>query len=107
MFNRIELVIFFRKELLLSVLQKSEGDFSAHREVSNYFTNYDKVRDWHLVPRWLDGRDVLAVFHDPRDAPPGYFMELALVDGRVASIRDFRYVPYIARDATMDFLADR
>jgi hypothetical protein len=79
----------------------------GRREVSNYFTNYDKVRDRHLVPGWLDGREVLAVFRDPRDARPGYFMELALVDGQVASIRDFRYVPYIARDAAIDFPADR
>jgi hypothetical protein len=34
-------------------------------------------------------------------------MELTLVDGQVASIRDFRYVPYIARDAVIDFPADQ
>lgn len=70
--------------------------------VGNYFTNYDKIRDWHLVPGWLDGREVLAVFRDPHDARPGYFMELALTDGRVAAIRDFRYVPYIAREAEIE-----
>jgi|RhiMetdeSRZDD1v2_1073273.scaffolds.fasta_scaffold19336_2 RNA polymerase sigma-70 factor, ECF subfamily len=78
----------------------------GRREVSNYFTNYDKVRDWHLVPGWLDGREVLAVFRDQRDLRPGYFMELTVVDGQVASIWDFRYVPYIARDAAIDFPAD-
>jgi hypothetical protein len=67
--------------------------------VSTYFTTYDSVRDWHLVPGWLDGREVLAGFRDPRDSRPGYFVELTLVDGCVAAIRDFRYVPYVARDA--------
>jgi hypothetical protein len=28
-------------------------------------------------------------------------MELTLVDGRVAAIRDFRYVPYVAREAAI------
>jgi len=72
---------------------------SGRQNVGHYFTNYGKVRDWHLVPGWLDGREVLAVFRDPEDARPGYFMELTLRDGRVAAIRDFRYVPYVARDA--------
>ena len=68
-------------------------------EVSSYFTNYDKVSDWHLVPAWLDGREVLAVFRDPRDERPGYFIELSFVAGRITFIRDFRYVPYVAREA--------
>jgi RNA polymerase sigma factor (sigma-70 family) len=80
---------------------------AGHREVSTYFTNYDSVSDWHLVPGWLDGREVLAVFRNPRDARPGYFMELTLIDGRVTAIRDFRYVPYIAREAAIEFPADR
>ena len=31
-------------------------------------------------------------------APPRYFVELDWRDGQVVSIRDFRYVPYIAQD---------
>ena len=76
---------------------------TGRRDVSTYFTNYDKVGDWHLVPGWLDNREVLAVFRDPRDARPGYFVELTLIDGCVAVIRDFRYVPYIAREAVIEF----
>jgi RNA polymerase sigma factor (sigma-70 family) len=69
------------------------------RQVGSYFTNYAKLTDWHLVPAWLDGREVLAVFRDPGDARPGYFVELSFVEGRIASIRDYRYVPYVAREA--------
>jgi RNA polymerase sigma-70 factor (ECF subfamily) len=53
----------------------------------------------------LDSREVIAVFRNPRDPRPGYFIELALVDGRVTAIRDFRYVPYIARDAAIELAA--
>jgi len=75
---------------------------AGRHEVSQYYTNYDSQRDWRLVPGWLDGREVLAVFRDPRSARPSYFMELALVDGQVVAIRDFRYVPYIAHEAVIE-----
>jgi len=74
---------------------------TGRREVGNYFTNYDKVHDWHLVPAWLDGREVLAVFRAPGDPRPAYFVEIDFVDGRIANIRDFRYVPYIAAEAAI------
>jgi RNA polymerase sigma-70 factor (ECF subfamily) len=66
---------------------------------TTYFGNYSATSDWHLVPGWLDGREVLAVFRDLKDSQPGYFIELVVADGRVAAIHDFRYVPYITRDA--------
>jgi len=69
--------------------------------VSDYFSNYDKFSDWHLVPGWVEGHEVLTVFRDSRDARPGYFIELTLIEDRVAAIRDFRYVPYIAREAAI------
>ena len=78
---------------------KSSG---RHRVGTVYFTNYDASSDWHLVPGWLDGREILAVFRDSRDARPAYFIELAVVDGRIAAIHDFRYVPYIAREAAIE-----
>lgn len=74
---------------------------AGRRDVSGYVSNYDKIADWHLVPAWLDGREVIAVFRAPGDPQPSYFIELTFVDGKVAYIRDFRYVPYIARDAAI------
>ena len=75
---------------------------SGRQNVSHYFTNYDKVHGWRLAPGWLDGRQVLAVFRNPGDTRPGYFIELDLADDRVAAIRDFRYVPYIGREAAIE-----
>jgi hypothetical protein len=70
-----------------------------------YFSNYDRMHDWQLHPAWLDDREVLAVCHPDHakhGAAPRYFIELGWADdGRMASIRDFRYVPYIARDGAI------
>jgi RNA polymerase sigma factor (sigma-70 family) len=77
---------------------------AGRRKLDTYFSNYDSVTDWHLVPGWLDSREVLAVLREPDAARPAYFIELRLVgDGRVAVIRDFRHVPYIAYEAEIEF----
>jgi RNA polymerase sigma factor (sigma-70 family) len=77
---------------------------AGRRQVSTYFTNYNSVSDWHLVPGWLDSREVLAVLRKPRTARPAYFIELSLADdGRVTAIRDFRHVAYIADEAEIEF----
>ncbi len=77
---------------------------SGRRDVSSYFTNYAAVHDWHLVPASLDGREVIAVFRDAGDTRPGYFVELTTRDGRIARIKDYRYVPYIAVDANLSMV---
>jgi RNA polymerase sigma-70 factor (ECF subfamily) len=79
---------------------------SGRRAVSGYLTNYAANQGWRLVPAWLEGREVLAAFRDERDEHPGYFVELTLVDGQVAAIRDFRYVPYIAQEAAMELVGE-
>jgi RNA polymerase sigma factor (sigma-70 family) len=72
---------------------------AGRRDVALYFTNYAGIADWHLVPGWLDGREVLGVYPGPGAEQPGYFVELVWREEHVAGIRDFRYVPYIAREA--------
>jgi RNA polymerase sigma-70 factor (ECF subfamily) len=65
-------------------------------EVSRYFGNYERVRDWHLVPGLVEGRAAILVF-DP-DAPgagPKYFMLVQWSVDKVASIRDFRHAAYV------------
>jgi hypothetical protein len=75
----------------------------AGREVGTYFTNYEGARDWHLTPAWLDGREVLGVRREPSAARPGYVIALTWRDGRVQTIRDYRYVPYIAQEGVFQF----
>jgi hypothetical protein len=71
------------------------------RDVGSYFSNYDRIHDWHLTPDWLDGREIIAVRRAPDDAAPTYLIELTMADGRVALIRDYRYVPYLAQDLAL------
>ena len=73
----------------------------AGRAVGNYVTNYDRLHDWRLAPAWLEGREVIAVFRAPDEARPGYFIELRFEGDKIRSIRDFRYVPYVMRDAAL------
>lgn len=67
------------------------------RAVGMYFARYEK-EDVRLRPVRLDGQLALAA-HVGDSERPSYFIVLDVKDGRVASIRDFRYVPYIANEA--------
>jgi RNA polymerase sigma-70 factor, ECF subfamily len=69
-------------------------------DVSRYFSNYDKVADWHLVPGLVEGRPAILVF-DPNQpgAGPKYFMLIDWQAGKVAAIRDFRHAAYVADGA--------
>ena len=71
-------------------------------KVGIYFTNYDGLKGWRVVPGWLDGSEVLAVFRSARDARPRYFVEVEFRDGKVTSIRDFFHVLYIGQDARIE-----
>ena len=71
---------------------------AGRREVATYFSNYHRAADWHLSPAWLDGREVLAVLPDSQATRARYFIELGWIGDRVITIRDFRYVPYIAQE---------
>ena len=73
---------------------------AGRRDVGAYFTNYSKHDDWHLAPAWLDGREVIAVSRGPGE-PPHYFVEVIWTAGAITEIHDFRYVPYIAREAAI------
>jgi len=75
---------------------------AGRRDVGNYLDNYQKSGGWHLVPGWFDGREVLAVLGDAAASRPCYFIELGWHDGRVVTIRDFRYVAYIAQEGAFE-----
>ena len=86
------------EEVRLDLVAKSER--AGRRSVGGYVDNYAKMNDWHLVPGWLEGRETIGVFRDPTATAPAYFIELRFSAQKVATIRDFRYVPYIAAEAT-------
>jgi RNA polymerase sigma-70 factor (ECF subfamily) len=86
-------------EVRLDLVARSRR--SGRREVEGYLANYSRFDDWFLVPARLDGAEVVAGFRGNDEAKPSYFIELGVSEGRVVSIRDFRYVPYICVDAAI------
>jgi RNA polymerase sigma-70 factor, ECF subfamily len=73
------------------------------KQVGLYFGRYDKEQVSLRVVR-LEGRLAFAAYVAGADQP-AYFILLEIEDGRVKSIRDFRYVPYIAAEAEFEILA--
>ena len=69
------------------------------KQVGFYFSNYEKER-YELRVVLVDGRTAVGVYA-PNAERPSYFMLIDFEDGRVKTIRDFRYVPYIANEATI------
>ena len=70
------------------------------KQVGLYFSNYEKEQVELRVVR-LEGRLACAAYVEGA-AAPAYFILLELEAGRVTSIRDFRYVPYIAAEAEFE-----
>ena len=73
------------------------------KQVGFYFTRYAQENLRLRVVR-LEGRLALAVYASgAADTElPAYFLLLDFEDGRVTSIRDYRYVTYIAREAEVE-----
>jgi RNA polymerase sigma factor (sigma-70 family) len=67
------------------------------KEVGLYFSNY-ALESVELRPVLLEGEPALAA-HVAGEPRASYFILLDFVDGRVESIRDFRYAPYVAAEA--------
>jgi RNA polymerase sigma-70 factor, ECF subfamily len=84
-------------ECRLDLVSKSQRRGKA---VGMYFGRYEK-EDVALRVVRLEGRLALAA-HLAGAQKPAYFILLELEAGRVRSIRDFRYVPYIAAEAEFE-----
>jgi RNA polymerase sigma factor (sigma-70 family) len=68
------------------------------KAVGVYFGRYASEPDVRLALGELEGRPVVWAFVPKDSAAPRYFIEIELRGGRVAAIRDYRYVRYIADD---------
>jgi RNA polymerase sigma-70 factor (ECF subfamily) len=72
------------------------------KQVGGYFTRYEKEEVSLQVVR-LESQLALAAYKAGAPAP-AYFILLEFEAGKVTSIRDFRYVSYIAADAEFELL---
>jgi RNA polymerase sigma-70 factor (ECF subfamily) len=77
----------------------------GRKAVGTYFHNYAHTNDWRFALGLVDGRPAaLACDPDDRSARPLYFVLLGWVDGRLLTIRDFRYARYAVEGAEIDLL---
>ncbi|HET9157802.1 MAG TPA: sigma-70 family RNA polymerase sigma factor [Myxococcaceae bacterium] len=90
----------FGEETRLDVVSRYQRHGSS---AGQYFTRYCEIaprEDLRLEAGWVDGVPAIAVFRPATSSFPAYFIRIDWRDDRVAQVRDFRYVPYIAGDAT-------
>jgi len=85
----------------VKLVQSAHAPRVGSAEVGSFFTHYAKMEGVWLAPAWLDGREVIAVFENAGDSKPSYMMWLEWQDGRISSIRDYRYVRYVIADAAL------
>src|SRR5439155_9648907 len=83
------------------LIQSTHAPRVGPADVGMFFTIYAKIDGLWLVPAWLEGREVIAVFEDRADPKPSYLMWLEWRDGRISFIRDYRYVRYVTADAEL------
>jgi RNA polymerase sigma-70 factor, ECF subfamily len=90
----------FGEETRLDVVSRYQR---RGQSAAQYFTRYCEIaprEDLRLEAGWVDGVPAIAVFRPASSSAPAYFVRIDWHDDRVAQVRDFRYVPYIAGDAT-------
>ena len=75
-------------------------------EVGRFFSIYARSPPVRLAPAWLERREAVAVWDDPRATKPSSFMWLEWTNGRISFIHDYRHVPYVARDAELVLAAE-
>jgi RNA polymerase sigma-70 factor, ECF subfamily len=74
----------------------SRTKLAGRKDVSVYFSRYDGVFDWRFIAGLADGRPAL-LGYDPADASGAvaWVVFLDWADGRIVTIRDFKYAPYV------------
>jgi RNA polymerase sigma-70 factor (ECF subfamily) len=79
--------------------QSTHAPRNGAADVGLFFTIYSQLDGTRLVPTWIEGREALAVFLDPKSERPDYVMLVEWRDDRISFIRDYRYVRYLMEGA--------
>lgn len=83
------------------LVQSSYPPLVGAADVGMFFGIYSRSAPVRLVPAWLEGREVIAVFEDREAAAPSYFMWLEWTAGRISYIHDYRHVRYVVDEAEL------
>jgi RNA polymerase sigma-70 factor (ECF subfamily) len=97
------------RALLASDVKLKQSSYpvrSGSADVGMFFGIYSRLAPVWLVPAWLEGREVIAVFENRADPKPNYLMWLEWRAGQISFIRDYRYVRYVAADAELTLAPD-
>ena len=81
--------------------------------VGSYFSNYDRLTDWRMEVGRVDGRPAVLGYEtvhvtadadtEPKPTPrPAFFVLIGWRDGRISSIRDYRYARHVTELARFD-----
>lgn len=65
----------------------------------NRYAKYLETEEIRAAAGFVDGVPVIAMFSPASSDAPAYFILLETEGRRISLVRDFRYVPYITRDA--------
>jgi RNA polymerase sigma-70 factor (ECF subfamily) len=87
------------EESRLDVVTRTRRRGAAAAE---YYVRYSEIapqEELRAEAGWVDGTPVLAMYRPASAAIPAYFVLIEWNDDKVALVRDFRYVPYIAEGA--------
>lgn len=87
------------EECRLDLVAKSSR--RGKRQVTPYFGNYSK-EDTRLQVARAEGRELLAVFRPASSPSPTYVISLEWAGEQVRLIRDYRYVPYLMAELTLE-----
>ncbi|MDB4943313.1 MAG: putative polymerase sigma subunit [Labilithrix sp.] len=90
----------FGEETRLDLASRLQRRGAAAAE---YFTQYAAGaprEELHAQAGFVDGLPAIAMFRPASGPGPAYFVTLTFAGDHVALVRDYRYVPYIARDAS-------
>jgi RNA polymerase sigma-70 factor (ECF subfamily) len=88
------------------LIQSSHPQRSGAADVGMFFGIYSRSGPVRLVPAWLEGREVVAVYDGYQAVKPSYLMWLEWKDGRISFIRDYKYVRYVIDDAELVLAPD-
>lgn len=83
------------------LIQSAHEPRAGAQDVGLFFGLYSRNPPARLVPAWLEGREVIAVFSDTLASRPSYVMWLEWREGKISFIRDYKYVRYVIDDAEL------
>lgn len=87
----------------VKLVQASHPARAGRARVGAFFTTYAKIGAVRLVPAWLEGQEIIAVFEGGAGPSASYLMWLEWSGNRISFIHDYRYARYVVAEAKLAF----